>query len=279
VAALNNWSILSVHVSQHDCEVVSDFLWQHGVVAIEEIDKGDLVELRTSYGDDIESLRLVISEAFPQIAVDVVEISRDLADEWRRFATAIEIDSKVQIVPSWLQDVDDASSNRTNIWIDPEDVFGLGNHPTTIGTLRLAREYVVQGAALCDYGCGSGILGIAMAKTHLCDVKMYDIADNARGVVMRNATLNNVSVAWLDPEELKTQVFDVFLANILAPVLRDIAPIARDLVTRDGLVVLSGMREEQWVDVQQHYEWCQEIDRLVIDGWISVALRATVFPK
>ena len=48
--------------------------------------------------------------------------------------------------------------------IDPGAAFGLGDHPTTVLSLRLLREVLWPGASVLDVGCGSGVLGIVAAR-------------------------------------------------------------------------------------------------------------------
>lgn len=266
-----HWHLLNIEVSSTASEVVSDYLWSRGVAAIEEINNGDVIELRTSYGDEVETLAHDIRERFPEVVVTQIVADQSIANTWREFATPIDIDETLRIVPSWSNV--DAGDGATDVLIDPEDVFGLGNHPTTIGALRLARTHVAPHSTLFDFGCGSGVLAIAMAKTHHCATTAHDIADNAAEVVSRNARTNNVEVRWATSPIKPTQKFDAVLANILAPVLCEIAPVVRKITSAHSLVVLAGMRTEQWEDVKSYYTWCEEKESLTIDGWYAVALQ------
>jgi ribosomal protein L11 methyltransferase len=273
-----HWHLLSVLVPRADIEIVADYLWSRGVVAIEEIDhmegtSGDVIELRTSYGDEIDQLSQDVSLAFPHVRLETVIEERSIADTWRPFAQPVSIDETLRLVPSWQKQNVSEVPGVVDIAIDPEDVFGLGNHPTTIGALRLARKHVDHESTVFDYGCGSGVLGIALARTRACVVSAYDIADNAREVISRNAHLNDVQVSWVSSPINVPQTFDVVLANILAPVLREIASNINTMTRVGSLVVLSGMRAEQWASVQESYSWCDEVDTLTIDGWITVVLR------
>ena len=45
--------------------------------------------------------------------------------------------------------------------LDPGLAFGTGTHPTTSLCLQWLDSEPLEGLTLIDYGCGSGILGIA----------------------------------------------------------------------------------------------------------------------
>ncbi len=277
----SQWRLLCVTVPQQDSEVVSDYLWSRGVAAIEEIDKGDFTELRTSYGNELDELSADVSTRFPQVVIEELGVFRDIADTWRDFAAPVVVDATLRIVPSWREERfnDDDDETVTNVLIDPEDVFGLGNHPTTVGALRLARKYAPHHSSVLDFGSGSGVLAIAMAKTHHCVVSAFDIADNSQEVISRNAERNNVHVSWIDVSSEQplniNHSYDVILANILAPVLCDIAPVVKQLSKTGTLIVLAGMRDDQWENVRDQYRWCGINESISIEGWISVCLRAS----
>lgn len=97
----SQWRLLCVTVPQQDSEVVSDYLWSRGVAAIEEIDKGDFTELRTSYGNELDELSADVSTRFPQVVIEELGVFRDIADTWRDFAAPVVVDATLRIVPSW----------------------------------------------------------------------------------------------------------------------------------------------------------------------------------
>lgn len=276
---MTDWQLLSVRTDASHCEIIADYLWSIGVAAIEQIDNGDEIELRTSVGVQSSEIAATLNEKFPTAQVSQLLIDRGVSDTWRQHVQPVWVDESLVIVPSWLtvesEDLANNSPTVAQVLIDPEDVFGLGNHPTTMGALILARRHVAAGSQLFDYGAGSGVLGIAMAKTHQCDVSAYDIAVSSAEVVFSNAQRNGVSVKWFEiTEEQFESKFDVVLANILAPVLIEISDNIARLLRVGGMVILSGMREEQWASVQTHYGHMQLTDSITIDGWLSVALQS-----
>ncbi len=267
----DTWSMLVVSCQQAAVELVSDVLWQRGVVAVEERTSSvdHLCELWTSVGDDPHSVTDVLAECEGVIGVRVESVSRRIADTWREFATPIVVTEEVRIVPSWL----DMSLGAEDVLVDPFDTFGLGNHPTTIGALRLLLGLGVRDGTMLDVGTGSGILAITMAKCRGFDVVGFDISSSSRKVVAHNAALNNVAVTVVDGFASVNDSFDVVAANILAPVLRELATEIAARVREGGVIVLAGMRTEQVHSVVEVFGGYGIVESVDIDGWSSVVLR------
>ena len=256
-------------VDNIEVELISDLLWSIGVVAIEErTGEQGKTTLRTSMGDEPDNAITNVIEAFPNITVTRIDIDRAVADTWREHAVATWVNDEVALVPAWVS----APPDCTPIFVEPLDTFGLGNHPTTVLTLRLALTNIDAPSTVFDLGCGSGVLAVGLAVLKNCTCIAYDIAESAQKAVADNARLNNTSlVSWVNGYP-KTPT-DVVLANILAPVLitesRDIA----SATSNGGLLVLSGMRTEQVSRVLQEFPEFIELQRDEIDGWTAVALR------
>jgi ribosomal protein L11 methylase PrmA len=91
-------------------------------------------------------------------------------------------------------------------------------------------------------------------------------------VLEENCKKNDVRiVAWDDSYE--TQTYDAVVANILAPVLRELAATIQQITMNDGIIILSGMRDEQVEDVLACFTSCVELGTVSIDGWTAVALQ------
>lgn len=165
------------------------------------------------------------------------------------------------------------------IRLDASLAFGSGEHATTRGCLlsvdRLARRRRRGVRRVLDLGCGSGILGLAAAKTWQARVLAADVDRDSVRLARENARDNGVSprrmlVRWSDGlARLGGRRCDLVLANILARPLRR---LSRDLgrrVGRGGTLVLSGLLTPQAADVIAAYR-CQGLllaRRVVIDGW------------
>ena len=168
----------------------------------------------------------------------------------------IQIAKKFWIVPEWLEAPD---SNAVNIKLDPGLAFGTGNHASTFLCLQWLGQTDLKDKIVIDYGCGSGILGVAALLLGAKKVYATDIDPQAVLATKQNAELNHV----LDrlfvglPEEFnaefKSQKADVLVANILAAPLMALAPEFATLLKSEGEFALAGVIEEQVADVTGVY--------------------------
>ena len=104
----------------------------------------------------------------------------------------IKVNQRLWIVPSWHAAPD---AKAINLILDPGLAFGTGSHPTTFLCLQWLTETLRGGETLLDYGCGSGILGIAAARLGAASVLGVDIDENALIAAGDNAANNGVTIA------------------------------------------------------------------------------------
>jgi len=260
--------MLDFLVARSESELLADLLWSLGVVAVEERESnGDLVTLRTSMGEDHTVTRDFIQQKFPDVQISVVHIDRSVADTWRIHAAPTWVNDEVVLCPAWV----DSPDAKHVIRIEPADTFGLGNHTTTVLALRLGLQHCEPHVRVFDFGCGSGVLAIALTKILQCECFVFDIAHNAQEVVRINDKLNGVHTTWLS--DVVGLNAGLVFANILAPVLIAESATIKSSVKQSGLIVLSGMRSEQVENVLHSYTDCTELEREERDGWTAVVLQ------
>ncbi len=91
------------------------------------------------------------------IDVTLVE-DKDWERAWMDDFHPLQFGERLWIVPSWHEAPD---PDAANLLLDPGLAFGTGTHPTTALCLEWLDGQDVAGKQVTDYGCGSGILGLA----------------------------------------------------------------------------------------------------------------------
>jgi len=177
----------------------------------------------------------------------------------------VEITSDFWIVPTWHEPPAQA---KRFIRLDPGLAFGTGTHPTTRMCLRWIASQVTPSVRVLDYGCGSGILAIAIALHGAQSVDAVDIDEAAITSTLLNAKANGVRL-HAGHSELAVGVYDTVLANILATPLKVLAPLLCSHVKPTGHLVLAGILERQAQELQLAYApYCKLQVSDQEDGWI-----------
>ncbi|MFL1731867.1 50S ribosomal protein L11 methyltransferase [Moraxella oculi] len=183
---------------------------------------------------------------------------KDWSAEWMKYYKPIKCAGDLWIVPEWL---DAPEPNATNLILDPGLAFGTGYHATTRLCLDWLSMQNLDGKVVLDYGCGSGVLGVAALLLGAKQVLAVDIDPQAVLATKQNAALNGVSdrLQVFLPEEFLThqkendQPIDCITANILAKPLIGFASYFGSLLEQGGLIVLAGLIENQTQEVMEAY--------------------------
>lgn len=192
-------------------------------------------------------------QSLPEIEVTLVE-DKDWEREWMDDFKPLQFGNRLWIVPSWHQA---PNPDAANLSLDPGLAFGTGTHPTTALCLEWLDGQDVSGQQIIDYGCGSGILGLASLLLGADHVIGVDTDPQALEASRENARRNKVEESRLDlylPEDEPGTVADVMLANILAQPLIGLAPHLASKVKPGGQLALSGILSNQARDVMAAYE-------------------------
>ena len=207
------------------------------------------------------------------------EVADDWAERWRRFHRPVLVAERLYVRPPWeapieREDVDD-------VVIDPGQAFGTGAHPTTEACLALlaglgdGAATVARGpGSVVDLGCGSGVLAIAAARLGYAPVIAVDSDPAALAASEANARANGVALARLERVDLREQEppsADVVLANLMRPLLLQLAPRLLDRPPRAAIV--SGLLDEEADEVAAAFVRGLPVrDRVSRRGWTALLL-------
>jgi ribosomal protein L11 methyltransferase len=204
------------------------------------------------------------------------------AETWKQHYQPIAIGKRLIIVPAWLESPD---PNRIPIQIDPGMAFGTGTHPTTQLCLEMLEDFAPTGGEVLDIGCGSGILSIAAIKLGATRAYGVDVETEAIPAAQANAISNQVAgqvtFAQGSVEAVKSGIFPIrqaplVLANILASILqRLLGSGLGELVTPGGMLVLSGILEEQVPAMEAAIlaQGLQILSQKKIEDWVALAVQ------
>lgn len=222
---------------------------------------------------------------FKKIGLELVvsEInSKDWNEEWRKHYSRIQITDDFAIVPEWEKE----SIKSDELYIYPGQGFGTGEHETTNLCLKSFvkfKDTLSSCDSVLDYGCGSGILGLAVLKfSQSANIVMYDIDDSALLNTQQNIELNEMkkeSFKLLNAKE-KNKIFDkydVVFANILQNVLLSEADDILRNLKKGSLLIISGLLIGQESDVINKYQSLLpslvHLETMSLNNWTCITFR------
>ena len=175
------------------------------------------------------------------------------------------------------------------IILDPYHAFGTGKHPTTILCLKImdsladtrSRGGGIKGAKVLDFGCGTGLLAIAVVKMGAQEAVGVEIDPPSVEAAKTNVALNHLSdrVAIREGSwEVVHEKYDFIFANLVVSALLKTGRHIRDHLTPTGAAVVSGFGENQAVDVKRFFEaeGLTTSDQFALEGWGAFMMRETL---
>lgn len=291
-----DWLQLHLSAPSDRVEALEDALHACGAVAVSFGELGDRPVLEPAVGEmplwdtvavaalfpvdsPRDELQQALTEAFgaelpSEPRWEVLE-DRPWEREWLQHFAPIRCGERLWVCPhGHALDAPGAVILR----LDPGLAFGTGTHPTTALCLGWLDAHARAGEEVIDYGCGSGILGIAALLLGAGRVRAVDIDPQALLATRENAARNGIAEARLRvsaPEALSdAEPADLLLANILAGPLVALAPRFATLLRPGGVAVLSGVLEAQSPEViHAASPWFSLEEVAESEGWCRIALR------
>lgn len=203
----------------------------------------------------------------------------DWANAWKEHFHVHRVGRSIVIRPPWR--VYEAQPDDTVITLDPGMAFGTGLHPSTQLCLIAVEDLVQPGDRLLDVGTGSGILAIAALKLGAGYVLGLDVEEVAVQAARTNGEANGIGrdhfplvVGSLGPDE-HYGPFDGVFANIIARIIRDLAPHLYESVRPGGWLVASGIIIEREEEVRTALDAAGfiNITRGQMGDWVALRAR------
>jgi ribosomal protein L11 methyltransferase len=234
-----------------------------------------------NYFERMNAFALEINDIFPDLPTVCEELPvQDWNLEWKKFYRPIIVSEDLEIIPEWLKHARVAQS-KNSVYINPGMGFGTGTHETTYLCLKLfdeIKEKFLQEMSCLDFGCGSGILGVAAIKMKKMRVSFCDIDREALDNCLQNLVLN-FDGDKLEGTELVIRdryvptKFNLIFANILEPVLKLEKEIILNSLEKNGWLIVSGLLNNQVDSILNEYSSLKYIKLVSKGDWSAILFR------
>ncbi|MGD8497972.1 MAG: 50S ribosomal protein L11 methyltransferase [Chromatiales bacterium] len=282
------WKQVSLRCSAAEVERLEAAMLDAGAVSVTLSDAGDHELLEPAPGEtplwpeavvtglfdaqvDLDAIEETLRPATdPSSAAEISELAdREWSRVWMERFRPMRYGRRLWVCPSWRTPPE---PDAVNLLLDPGLAFGTGTHATTALCLRWLDANPPLDQDVIDYGCGSGILGIAALRLGARHCAAVDLDPQALDATRENARRNGLDDCLIEtcaPEALSGTATDLILANILAAPLIDLAPRLCALLRPGGRLVLSGILERQVAEVAEAYAPQLELSEPVVsDDWV-----------
>lgn len=287
---------LQLRIRTRHPEFADEVLMAHGASAVSFVDAVDQPVLEPAPGETplwedtvtlglftedrdlapvIESLRELLPDgAAAEIHHELIE-DKDWVRVWLKDCPPLKFGERFWVVPrEKVSEV--VQPDAVILRLDPGLAFGTGTHPTTALCLEWLATQDLQGKAVLDFGCGSGVLAIASLLLGATRAVGIDIDPQALTATHDNAVENGVAdrITALTPADFQPFAADVVVANILANPLIQLAPLLASSIAPGGRLALAGLLDRQAGEVRAAYApWFDCDADASRDGWTRIAAR------
>ncbi len=287
-----SWLQLQIETTREQTDAVEDALLAAGAVSVTMQDSADQPILEPAVGEtplwnntrvtglfnadtDTDQATVIATAAYgdslPSYRWEILE-DKDWEREWMDNFHPMRFGQRLWICPSWKTPPE---PDAVNLMLDPGLAFGTGTHPTTALCLEWLDSCDLKNTTVVDYGCGSGILGIAALLLGAKQVIAIDNDPQALIATRDNAERNGIDQSKIhtylpDQTPQQTQA-DIVVANILAGPLIELAPHISHLADSTAKLALSGIISNQAQTLKQCYQqWFDMDEPANLQGWVRL---------
>jgi len=286
-----NWFNVEITCSKDDVVLIEEIMIANGAVSISISNKGGESIYEPSIGEtplwEKSSVKALFAKKKSKkyicsilSSINYYELSisnlkdKNWIEEFQNKLKPKKFGDSLWVFPSWY-DLEKYNDEKI-IKMDPGMAFGSGSHETTHLCLDYLESINLKSLSMIDYGCGSGILGIAALLLKAKNVIAVDLDPQAIISTKKNSILNQVekNIEVFTPNELKNQKVDVIIANILALPLINLRDKFIKLLKPNGILIISGIMEKQLNKVKVHYEEFFSLqDIKVMNDWCLISFK------
>jgi len=309
-----SWLELKFPCSKDAVESLESLLWEVGALSVTLTDAADEPLFEPGVGEiplwndivltglfeggaDAHAIQLALITAHAPAVLPALHFNilpeQDWVRSWlvdfkpMRFGQSLWVCPSITDAASWYEQhrelfIAMEQPGQIVMKLDPGLAFGTGTHPTTSLCLQWLDAQALHDQQLVDFGCGSGILGIAALLLGAASVIGIDNDPQALTASADNCRKNNVAAGRLPlylpaafdgvTSDLDFRPMDGVMANILAGTLIELAPRLTALVRPNGWLLLSGILHQQGDDVIAAYSpWFTRFEVAAEGDWIRIS--------
>lgn len=279
-----SWVEVECEIEENAAKRLSEQLEKFGALAVSYYDATGTPLLEPAPGTTPFWQRMKVVGLFPQ-EMDLALLNNQLKGCFSTLDFEIKPLEDKDWTRTWLEHFRPISfgdrlwvmpSNVAVVKLDPGLAFGTGTHPTTALCLQWLNNNLLPEIVI-DYGCGSGILGIAALLLGAQKVWAIDYDPQALQSTRENAMRNQLSpeqISTFLPEALPTPLptAKLIMANILAEPLISLAPQMAQMCEEGGNIILSGLLTSQIESVCHAYsEWFEFEPPTLQEDWVLLS--------
>jgi ribosomal protein L11 methyltransferase len=281
------WLQLETDLGNTEADSIERLLEELGAVAITLKDAGDHPLLEPAPGETPIWPTIILTALFPediseaslvqalgtQFSPENLQFSRIEDQNWQanfeRNLQPRRFGRRLWVTPDNNEYL---PADSFAILLSPGLAFGSGVQPTSAMCLNWLDGLNLQGTRVLDFGCGSGILGLAAAALGAKTVLMTDNDPQALTATADNAGKNelqervHIELAAKIEDSVR---YDILLANILSGTLIELGPNLDGLMRPGARMAITGILAEQAEAVCAAWSgWADMTVGDQIDGWV-----------
>ncbi len=281
--SLTNYKQFTIQSTPFLPELLSGLLWELEILGVTEDEDSIKVFIDENAPVDKNSISSLLNKMVDQNLIDNFSIIEEIIplknwnEEWEKSREVIRVSERIIVKPTFKNY--SPQKDEIVLIIDPKMSFGTGEHQTTKLVLKFLEKHIKNDDKVLDVGSGTGILSIAAIKLGANYVVAVDNDELCLDNCEENSELNQVSdkvkILCGEIKDVEENEFNLIIANIQKNVLLDIANNIKSKLKKNGIVILSGLLQEDEQDIVKHYSSLGfvKIESEIMDEWIAALFR------
>ncbi len=278
-----DWPLIEVFCAPEDLELLQTFCWDADTLGIHESSSPGICSFiayfRTEHERDQVAKMLRSWTASQKNQTEVrIDVIRDAGwnTAWHNYFTPKPVGERFIVHPPWIIP---EKTNRIPVEIFPGQAFGTGYHESTQLCIELLERINVRGLSACDAGCGSGILTVIAILLGVRSIVSFDIDPIAIAETERNMLSNHLPITprlcVTAPDAIRPGHFDLLLANLDAPTLRNCHQILARLLRFGGRMIVSGIVKDSFEEISTllNNESMQLMEQRYSGDWVAMVCK------